>query len=239
MFTLPFGFLIVAGVLWYSFHGSNPDIFVNEHSFVIVGVGTVASLVLIAPWKGLKNLAKSIIYLFRNEPKREFVVLELHKLAENKGAQIGFKHDLVDYAKGLWEQGVDKSLAENLIYTKFDELNSQLDEPVSIFNSLAKYPPALGMMGTAMGMVQLFAGLSAENKGNIGADLALAMTATFYGLILANLVISPMSDRLNNQKIRHQELLDIICKNLVLINSDEPVSIIKDANITLIQEKIA
>ena len=97
----------------------------------------------------------------------------------------------------------------------------------------------LGMMGTAMGMVQLFAGLSSENKGNIGSDLALAMTATLYGLILANLFVSPLSDRLNNQKIRQQERLDLICRNLILINADEPLSIIKDSNITILEQKIA
>lgn len=239
MFTLPIGFLIVAGVLAYSFMGTDPAIFMNAHSFVIVIIGSIASLTLIAPWNGLKNLWKSIIFLFRKDKNREEVVVELHRLAENRTSKLNFQHDLVDYTQNLWEQGVDQKLSESLIYAKFDKLNSQLDEPVSIFKSLAKYPPALGMMGTAMGMVQLFAGLSAENKGNIGADLALAMTATFYGLILANLVVSPMSDRLNNQKIRQQEMLDIICKNLIMINSDEPISIIKDSNGTLIEQRIA
>lgn len=239
MVTLPIGFLIVFGILFYSFLGTDPAIFLNTHSFVIVIIGSIASLALIAPWNGLKNLGKSIMFLFRKDKGREEVVIELHKLAENKVSKLNFKNDLVEYTQNLWEQGVDQKLSENLIYAKFDELNAQLDEPVSIFKSLAKYPPALGMMGTAMGMVQLFAGLSAENKGNIGADLALAMTATFYGLILANLVVSPMSDRLNNQKIRQQEMLDIICKNLIMINSDEPVSIIKDSNHTLLEQKIA
>lgn len=239
MQTLPIGFLIVLGVLAYSFMGSDAAIFMNAHSFVIVVIGSVATLALIAPWRGLVNLGKSIMFLFRKERNREAVVIELHRLAENKQSNLNFTHDLVTYTQNLWEQGIDQQLCENLIYAKFDELNSQLDEPVSIFKSLAKYPPALGMMGTAMGMVQLFAGLSSENKGNIGADLALAMTATFYGLILANLVVSPLSDRLNNQKIRQQELLDIICKNLIMINSDEPVSIIKNSNETLLEQRIA
>lgn len=239
MITLPLGLLIVAGVLFYSFMGSDASIFVNVHSFVIVGVGTVAAFALIAPFNGIKNVFKSIVFLFRKEKSLETVIMDMHKLAENKNAKLSFTHDLVTYTQGLWEQGVDKGLAENLIYAKFEELNAQLDEPVSIFKSLAKYPPALGMMGTAMGMVQLFAGLSSENKGNIGSDLALAMTATFYGLILANLFVSPLSDRLNNQKIRQQEMLDVICRNLILINAEEPLSIIKDSNVTVLQKKIA
>lgn len=239
MLTLPIGLLIVAGVLFYSFLGADASIFVNVHSFVIVCIGTVATFALIAPWNGVKNVFKSIGFLFRKEMPLETVITDLHKLAENKNASLGFQNDLVDYSKGLWEQGVDRKLSEGLIYAKFEELNAQLDEPVTIFKSLAKYPPALGMMGTAMGMVQLFAGLSSENKGNIGSDLALAMTATFYGLILANLFVSPLSDRLNNQKLRQQERLDLICRNLILINSDEPLSIIKDSNVTILEQKIA
>lgn len=239
MLTLPLGLLIVVGVLFYSFMGTDASIFVNVHSFVIVIVGTIAAFALIAPWNGVKNVFKSTWFLFRKEKPLVEVITELHKLAENKSANMSFKNDLVDYSKGLWEQGVDKKLSEGLIYTKFEELNAQLDEPVTIFKSLAKYPPALGMMGTAMGMVQLFAGLSAENKGNIGADLALAMTATLYGLILANLFVSPLSDRLNNQKLRQQERLDLILRNLILINADEPLSIIKDSNVTILEQKIA
>lgn len=239
MFTLPFGIFIVALVLVYSFHGSDPAIFLNEHSFVIVGIGTIASFVLIAPWKGIVNVFKSLGFMFRKELVREEVIIELHKLADDKTKKINLDHMLVDYTQGLWEQGVDSKLSEELIYAKFEEINSQLDEPVSIFKSLAKYPPALGMMGTAMGMVQLFAGLSGDNKDSLGSDLALAMTATFYGLILANLVVSPLSDRLNNQKIRQQEMLDIICRNLIMINSEEPASLIKDSNMTLLEEKIA
>lgn len=230
MLTLPVGILFTAIVLFYSFMDSDLTIFLNFHSFVIVIAGTVAVTALITPFKALKNTWNSIIYLFKDDDNRESLLIDLFKLAEDKTANVEIKHPLAEYAQSLWQQGVDPQLSENLIYSKFEDLNSKLDEPVHIFKSLAKYPPALGMMGTAMGMVKLFAGLSGENKGNIGSDLALAMTATLYGLLLANLVISPLSDRLNNKKVRAQQTLDLVCKNIVLINNDEPVSIIKESN---------
>jgi chemotaxis protein MotA len=95
---------------------------------------------------------------------------------------------------------------------------------------LGKYPPALGMVGTVMGMIQLFSGLGANSGQNqIGLQLALAMTATFYGLLLSNFLLLPFADRLEVKEERRRANLERTVKVLVAIQKKQP---------TLISERI-
>ena len=59
-------------------------------------------------------------------------------------------------------------------------------------------------------------------------SLSLAMTATFYGLILTNTVISPMADRLQVKHVQESQTNQGIYELLLLINRGESSSFIED-----------
>ncbi|GGB23621.1 hypothetical protein GCM10011380_11690 [Sphingomonas metalli] len=60
--------------------------------------------------------------------------------------------------------------------------------------SAAEAAPAMGMVGTLIGLARMFAGMS--DTSAIGAGMAIALLATLYGALLANLVLSPIAARL-------------------------------------------
>ena len=86
-----------------------------------------------------------------------------------------------------------------------------------------------------MGMIALFSTLD-SNKSNIGSSIALAMTATFFGLFLTNVLIAPLADRIQIRYINRKRMFANIYKILLLINQDEPDAII---NNELHVEKVA
>jgi flagellar motor component MotA len=159
----------------------------------------------------------------------------MHSLFElskgNKGDNIRGKHELIDFYLDLIEQGLEKDMMKLLMAQRLEELDKVSEAPVVLLKNLAKYPPAMGMMGTCMGMVELFANLNAENKDSVGANLALAMTATFYGLLLSNIFLSPLADRLHHRHMmmskRHENVFNI----LVLIINNEPASVIENCSL--------
>jgi chemotaxis protein MotA len=59
--------------------------------------------------------------------------------------------------------------------------------------------PAMGLIGTLVGLVQMLANLS--NPASIGPAMAVAILATLYGAVLANMVLLPLAAKLdrNNQ----------------------------------------
>lgn len=62
------------------------------------------------------------------------------------------------------------------------------------WNAIADAAPALGMAGTIIGLIRMFAHM--EDNAAIGPAMAMALTATFYGLIIANMAAGPIASRL-------------------------------------------
>lgn len=59
--------------------------------------------------------------------------------------------------------------------------------------SLARLSPAFGMIGTIMGLVDLFGHM--RDSASLGPGMALALLATLYGLILCYCVYMPVAQR--------------------------------------------
>lgn len=228
MITLPLGFLFSLGIVYFALHGVDAKIFMNLHSFVIVVVGTIGVSFLSSTKVAISDLTKGILGLFKKEHTDSEVFRSIYDLSNNRKKAVGHAHPLVAFAQDLWEQGVDDEMFDFLLERRLDELNSKEEGPVTLLRNLTKYPPALGMMGTVMGMVQLFANLTTDNKNSVGSNLALAMTATFYGLLLSNLLITPLSDRLHNKYVAHAKRNETVFNALLLINRNEPLSIVEN-----------
>ncbi len=77
---------------------------------------------------------------------------------------------------------------------------AHLDEGQKIYRAIGDCAPAFGMVGTLIGMVQMFANMTDPSK--LGPFMAVALLATFYGAALANLFCLPIADKLHAQAAR-------------------------------------
>lgn len=68
------------------------------------------------------------------------------------------------------------------------------DAAIRSWNAIADAAPALGMAGTIIGLIRMFSNM--EDSAAIGPAMAMALMATFYGLIMANMVAGPIAARL-------------------------------------------
>lgn len=70
---------------------------------------------------------------------------------------------------------------------------------IQVIRSLAGYAPALGMMGTLLGLVQMLFGLGEKGVNEVGMAMGFAMLTTVYGLIGANLLLKPLIIKLEQR----------------------------------------
>lgn len=63
-----------------------------------------------------------------------------------------------------------------------------------VFSAFADVAPAMGMIGTLVGLVQMLANMSDPKA--IGPAMAVALLTTLYGAVMAFMVFGPMSDKL-------------------------------------------
>jgi chemotaxis protein MotA len=225
MNTLIVGFLLIAGILITAFEG-NAGTYLQLRSVAIVIGGTFAVLFFSNPGTVLRSLSNSVVSLFKKDEGMKQYQTTLNDLIKNKNATVpADTHSLIRYAADLWQQGIDPDLFVALLSQKRADLTSFGVDAVMAMKNLAKYPPALGMTGTVMGIISVFYNLD-QNKEGIGLSLSVAMTATFFGLILSNLLIAPLADRLFIRQIGTERTCEGLYEILILINRQEPATLI-------------
>jgi chemotaxis protein MotA len=81
-----------------------------------------------------------------------------------------------------------------------------------ILLSLSRTLPALGLIGTLVGMVLLLRDLYTQDVQTLPAALSLAVLTTLYGAVLANVLVAPLAARLNaaatEKELRMQLTID-------------------------------
>ncbi|VAW70695.1 Flagellar motor rotation protein MotA [hydrothermal vent metagenome] len=105
----------------------------------------------------------------------------------NKGIQLcvdGHPPDLVR-----------KMLSKDISLTIQRHENGQ-----KIFKALGDIAPAMGMIGTLIGLVQMLANM--DDPKSIGPAMAVALLTTLYGAVVANAFALPIADKL---ELRSQE----------------------------------
>jgi chemotaxis protein MotA len=228
MKSLPLGFLVLAGAVYSILAGVNISVFINVHALGMVVVGTIGVFILSNPSDEIRGLLECLKHLLKNRDRESKVKESLLSLSRNRGLGVDSRHTLVIYAQDLWEKGLENELIEGLLIQKIQEMEQAGEKAVNTMRNLSKYPPSLGMMGTVVGLVSLFSHLSTENKEAIGGMLALAMTATFYGLIIANIIIMPITDRLQINELARTQQNERVLKILLLIHRNESSKVVED-----------
>lgn len=227
MFSLPLGIICIIGIFALAFTQNSLSSYINYHSLLIVGGGTFAVLFLANTTSVLSKLTQEVLGLFKSEETTQVNFESLKKLTQDRKSKINSTDELTLYAQDLWNQGVDTDLFIVLLSQKRKDIEQRSVGSIQCLKNLAKYPPAFGMMGTVMGIVELFKNLE-KNKSAIGPALALALTATFFGLAIANLIIMPVADRIQVRRMTMKKNLQTTYEVLLLINHNEPSSLITE-----------
>lgn len=225
MRSLWFGLVGILTVIALSLE-SGLSIYLQKHSIILVIGGTLFVYFFSTPDKVVRLTLRSIRMLADKEKKLSDYNDELAELVKNRSLSQVSDNPIINYAVELWEKGIEPNLFVVLVSQKRNELETETIDAVQAVKNLSKYPPALGMIGTVMGMIAMFSKID-SNKGSIGSDIALAMTATFFGLLVANALVSPLADRLQVRYVSQKRLYSHLYQILLLINQDEPAPLIE------------
>ena len=90
---------------------------------------------------------------------------------------------------------------------------------ISVWRSIAETAPAMGLIGTIVGLVQMFANMDDPSK--IGPGMAVAMLTTLYGVILGSGIAAPLAGRFEGLSDIELAWQAAACKQLELLARDE------------------
>ena len=115
--------------------------------------------------------------------------------------------------------GTDPELIEQIMTTELENQMERHDTGKAIFDTVGKYAPAFGMIGTLVGLVAMLADLS--DPSGIGAGMAVAFLTTLYGALIANALALPIADRLEKRSAEEVLYKTIIIKGVMSIQSGD------------------
>ena len=97
---------------------------------------------------------------------------------------------------------------------------------------MAKLAPAFGVVGTLIESIKMMLGLSATDPkkmlDGVSTNMAAALLTTFYGVILSNLIFSPISLKVEKRIEERIILMDIIMEGTLLILEKTPPALVHD-----------
>ena len=124
----------------------------------------------------------------------------------------------------LMVDGTDANVIRDLMELELSQMQSRHQEKITTFNTWASLGPAVGMMGTVLGLIGMLANL--EDKASIGPNMALALITTMYGSIVANYVMLPVSSKLKLHDLRESNVREMVIEGVLSIQAGENTRIL-------------
>jgi len=187
------------------FSGGSPGSFVNIPSIMIVIGGTVCITMMCFSMQEtmhtIKVLMKTISHTNRDASEAAIQVLQIAELARRQGvlslqAILSQLEDEPLLFKGvsMVVDGTPGEEVEGILKREMMSTVQRHHKSASVLKKAAEFAPAMGLIGTLIGLVQMLGNL--EDPTTIGPAMAVALLTTFYGAVLANMVFSPLSSKL-------------------------------------------
>jgi len=212
--------------------------FVNPPSMMIVGGGLFAAVAISFPLKDLLRIPKVLMVCMkgRKDSPVDLInkLVQFAEVARRDGilALEGVTDEINDefLVRGiqLAVDGTDPELIEQIMNTELDNLGDRHTTGRRLFESMTKYAPAWGMIGTVMGLVLMLKSLSADvDPELIGQGMAIALITTFYGAVLANFVFNPLADKLIARQDEEMLMRNIVVRGVLAIQSGDNPRIVE------------
>ncbi len=109
-----------------------------------------------------------------------------------EGQEIG--NEFLKQGINLCVDGHDPVLVQKLLTKDINLTIERHEVGQGMFKRMAVMAPAMGMIGTLIGLVQMLANMS--DPASIGPAMAIALLTTLYGAIIANAFAQPLADKL-------------------------------------------
>lgn len=207
------GFLVgISTVATLVLMEGSAHIFYDKHAVIVIGGGCLAATMIRFPFSAIVHgMPLGLRYAFTMRSMQPHVLIdEITRVAEvvRKSGPIALENVQVEdpfLAQGIRyiADGYDIDFIRGAMERDRDNFLQRLDEGQKIYRSIGDCAPAWGMVGTLIGMVQMFANMDDPSK--LGPFMAISLLATLYGALVGNLFCLPVADKLH-VKLEEEEI---------------------------------
>ncbi|THB67933.1 MAG: motility protein A [Desulfovibrio sp.] len=218
--------------------------FIDIPSIVIVVGGTVMVAFITAPLKvvlGSMKVGMKAFFSSSPDPSENIrKLLELSETARRESLIALEKVSVPDafMARGIMliADGTEENLVRSVMQLDIDNMKTRHRRGMGVFKSMGTYAPAMGMIGTLVGLVQMLQNL--DDPSSIGPAMAVALLTTFYGAVLSNVIFLPISNKLEQRSIEEANFMEITVEGVIGILNGEHPNILKEKLASFLEPKM-
>lgn len=140
-------------------------------------------------------------------------------------------------AKGMRmiADGFDLHIIRETLERERDLHIERLEDANKLFNFMGNAAPGMGMVGTIIGLVSMFAHMDDPKK--IGPGMAVALLTTLYGAVMANVVALPIADKLQMKALEENINFTLVIDGVLMIRENKSPAVIRDMLISYLPNK--
>jgi chemotaxis protein MotA len=187
--------------------------FFDLTSILIVIGGTVFTTSACFPWKELKSFFRTLNkVIFGRRSRPSDIATQLIRICEisRKKSMTELEHNILVNDNHILHKGISIindgatiEQAEIILHDETTSLNSGHEAASDILRKAAEISPAMGLIGTLIGLVQMLGNLHDPSK--IGPAMAVSLLTTLYGAFMAYVIFLPLSAKI--ERDAQEELL--------------------------------
>lgn len=196
-------------------------------ALALVTGGTCLTATVSATREDLSRAVRALIPFFRANPARDEVlaqqaVRDIEYIVDLKGVGCAdHVHTRCRFVRAAALQLVDAptaALFATWAEQDMAERHERHDAAVRVWRTAADSAPAMGMIGTVLGLIGMFA--SMDDPSIMGASMALAMLTTLYGLFLSAVIAGPIAARLERLSLAERRWQQAAAQRLLNLAID-------------------
>ncbi|MCB2297158.1 motility protein A [Clostridium tagluense] len=207
--------------------GTSLKIFYDPASIAITVGGSFAALLIAYPIGAMNKVFKVIVQSFKESTASSSEIINsfttLSKKARKEGL-LSLEDEMVQLTneflkKGLQMvvDGLEPEAIKDIMELEIGEMERRHSDGANMLKAWAAYAPAFGMLGTLIGLIQMLANLS--DSSALASGMGKALITTFYGALLANLILVPMAQNLNYKSSIEVNNREMMLEGILAIQS--------------------
>ncbi|GIP21706.1 MULTISPECIES: flagellar motor protein [Paenibacillus] len=195
---------IVGGFIWEG--GEFTGLMQITAALIVLG-GTLAAVMISFPASKLKSIPQALAIAFKSRNQNHDEIIEdmvSMAMTARRSGVLALERQAAQHEDPFLQEGIqlvvdgtDQHLIKQIMELEIDAAENRYNGYAKIFETAGGYAPTMGIIGTVMGLIHVLGSLTEPTM--LGPSIAMAFTATLYGVASANLIFLPIATKIKTR----------------------------------------
>lgn len=217
---------LIGGFLWEGGHVSG---LLQGTAALIVFGGTFAAVMISFPASRLAQIPQALRIAFGRRTRLPQELIEdlvgMAATARRDGVlaleQSSADHPDLFLREGMQMvvDGTDAELVQQILELEIQATEQKYESYAKVFESAGGYAPTMGIIGTVMGLIHVLGSL--QEPTQLGPSIAVAFTATLYGVASANIIFLPIATKIKARAEEEIQNMELLLEGILAVQNGE------------------